>query len=46
MREVVIIDGVRTPIGRAHKEKGALRTLKSPDLVAACIKSLLSATPK
>ena len=46
MREVVLVDGVRTPVGRAHKEKGALRSLKSPDLVAACIKALLERNPK
>jgi len=46
MREAVIVDGVRTPIGRAHKEKGTLRTLKSPELVAALIKALLERNPK
>jgi acetyl-CoA acyltransferase len=46
MREVVIIDGVRTPIGRAHKEKGDLRTLKSPDLLSHLIKGILERNPK
>ena len=46
MREVVIVDGVRTPIGRAHKEKGDLRTLKSPDLVSALVKAIFERNPK
>jgi len=46
MREVVIIDGVRTPIGRAHKEKGDLRTFKSPDLVSHLIKAIFARNPK
>jgi len=46
MREVVIVDGVRTPIGRAHKEKGDLRTLKAPDMVSALIKAILQRNPK
>ena len=41
MREVVIVDGIRTPIARAHKEKGLFRTLKSPDLLAA-LQTILS----
>ena len=46
MREVVIVDGVRTPVARAHKEKGDLRTLKSPELLATLIKALLARNPK
>jgi acetyl-CoA acyltransferase len=46
MREVVLVDGVRTPIGRAHKEKGDLRTLKAQDLVAATVKAILARNPK
>jgi len=46
MREVVLVDGVRTPIARAHKEKGDLRTLKSQDLLAATVKAILARNPK
>ena len=40
----VIVDCVRTPIGRAHKEKGWFRDVRSDDLAVACIKSLVERT--
>ncbi len=46
MREAVIVDGIRTPIARAHKEKGWFRTLKSPDLLTALLKAMLERNPK
>src|SRR5947208_13848745 len=40
----VIVDCVRTPIGRAHKEKGWFRDTRSDDLAVACIKALVERT--
>jgi acetyl-CoA acyltransferase len=40
MKECVLVDGVRTPIGRAHAEKGAFRTLRPEDLLGAVYKAL------
>jgi acetyl-CoA acyltransferase len=41
MRNAVIIDAVRTPIGRAHAEKGIYRDVRADDLSADLIKALL-----
>jgi acetyl-CoA acetyltransferase family protein len=46
MKECVLIDGVRTPIGRAHAEKGALRTQRPEDLLGAVYKALFQRNPK
>ena len=35
MKQAVIIDCVRTPIGRSHKEKGVFRNVRSDDLAEA-----------
>ncbi|ASK61959.1 beta-ketoadipyl CoA thiolase [Virgibacillus phasianinus] len=43
MREVVIVDAVRTPIGRY---KGALKDIRSDDLGAIVIKALLDRNPE
>ncbi|MFF2793965.1 acetyl-CoA C-acyltransferase [Lysinibacillus xylanilyticus] len=43
MTEVVIIDAVRTPIGRY---KGALKTVRPDDLAATVIKALIERNPK
>ncbi len=40
----VVIDCVRTPIGRAHKEKGWFRDVRSDDLAVACIKAIVERT--
>jgi acetyl-CoA acyltransferase len=40
----VVIDCVRTPIGRAHKEKGWFREVRSDDLAVACVKALVDRT--
>jgi acetyl-CoA acyltransferase len=40
MKDCVLVDGVRTPIGRAHAEKGAFRTLRPEDLLGAVYKAL------
>lgn len=42
MREVVIVDAVRTPIGRY---KGALKDVRPDDLGAVVIKALLERNP-
>ena len=44
MRRAVIIDCVRTPIGRAHPEKGLFRDVRSDDLATACVKALVERT--
>src|SRR5437660_9456606 len=41
MRHAVIIEAVRTPIGRAHPEKGFFRDVRADDLSADLMKSLL-----
>jgi acetyl-CoA acyltransferase len=40
MKECVLVDGVRTPTGRAHNEKGDLRTLRPEDLLGAVYKAI------
>jgi acetyl-CoA acyltransferase len=41
MRAAVIIDAVRTPIGRAHPEKGIFRDVRADDLSADLMKALV-----
>src|SRR5438876_11564081 len=41
MRHAVVIDAVRTPIGRAHPEKGIYRDVRADDLSADVMKALL-----
>src|SRR5947209_2611254 len=42
MRHAVVIDAVRTPIGRAHPEKGIYRDVRADDLSADLMKALLA----
>src|SRR5688500_11622442 len=35
-REVVIVEAVRTPIGRGHREKGYFRDVHPNELLGAC----------
>src|SRR4051812_50028769 len=44
MKSAVVIDCVRTSIGRAHKEKGWFRDVRSDDLAVACIKAIIERT--
>ena len=44
MTNAVVVDCVRTPIGRAHKDKGFFREVRSDDLAVACVKALLDRT--
>jgi acetyl-CoA acyltransferase len=43
-KTAVVVDCVRTPIGRSHKEKGWFRDVRSDDLAVACIKALVERT--
>jgi acetyl-CoA acyltransferase len=44
MTQAVIVDAVRTPIGRAHPQKGWFREVRSDDLAVACVRSLIERT--
>ncbi len=44
MTKAVVIDAVRTPVGRAHPERGYYRNIRSDDLAAACVQALLDRT--
>lgn len=44
MKQAVVIDGVRTAIGRAHKEKGVFRDVRSDDLAVAVVEALVERT--
>ena len=44
MNQAVIVDCVRTPIGRAHPERGVFRDVRSDDLAVACVKALVERT--
>ncbi|HEV7279656.1 MAG TPA: acetyl-CoA C-acyltransferase FadA [Pirellulaceae bacterium] len=44
MKTPVIVDAVRTPIGRAHAERGYYRFIRSDDLAAHCVRALLDRT--
>src|SRR5881392_164619 len=44
MRQAVVIEAVRTPVGRAHPEKGIFRDVRADDLSADLMKALLERT--
>jgi acetyl-CoA acyltransferase len=44
MKNAVIVDCCRTPIGRAHAEKGAFRDVRSDDLAVAVVSALIERT--
>ena len=44
MSNAVVVDCVRTPIGRAHKDKGLFREVRSDDLAVACVKAFVERT--
>lgn len=44
MNNAVIIDCLRTPIGRAHKQKGVFRNVRSDDLAVAVVEALVRRT--
>ena len=41
MRHAVVIDAVRTPIGRAHPDKGIFRDVRADDLSADLMRALV-----
>jgi acetyl-CoA acyltransferase len=41
MKTAVVIDACRTPIGRAHPEKGVFRDVRSDDLAVAVVRALV-----
>jgi acetyl-CoA acetyltransferase family protein len=43
-RHAVVLEAVRTPIGRAHAEKGAFRDTHPNTLLAACLTALVERT--
>src|ERR1700727_325433 len=43
-REALIIDAVRTPIGKSHPEKGAYRDTHPNTLLMECLKGLVART--
>ena len=40
-KTAVVVDCVRTPIGRSHKERGFFRDVRSDDLAVACVKAIV-----
>src|SRR6201991_2614458 len=42
--EAVIVDAVRTPIGRAHREKGVYRDTHPNTLLQRCLEALIDRT--
>ena len=44
MKNAVIIDCCRTPVGRAHAEKGAFRDMRSDDMAVAVVRALVERT--
>jgi acetyl-CoA acyltransferase len=44
MRAAVVIEGIRTPIGRAHPEKGMFRDVRADELSADLMRALLDRT--
>ena|SRR5579885_3532170 len=46
MREVVIVDGVRTAIARAGADRSCFKNIRADDLAVACVRELLRRNPK
>lgn len=44
MRQAVVIDAIRTPIGRAHPDKGIYRDVRADDLSADLMNALVART--
>lgn len=44
MEYAVVVDCCRTPIGRAHAERGWFRDVRSDDLAVSCVRGLVSRT--
>src|SRR4051794_41856818 len=41
MKTAVVVDACRTPIGRAHAEKGVFRDVRSDDLAVTVVRALV-----
>src|SRR5690606_31730313 len=41
-RQAVIVDGLRTPFGRAHEQKGAFRYARADELAAHALRALVA----
>jgi len=46
VREVVIVDGTRVPIGKAGKDKGYYKDIRADDLAVMCVRRLLERNRK
>lgn len=46
LKECVFIDGIRTPNGRAHNEKGWFRDIRPDELLAELYKAIFERNPK
>ncbi|MFH2131364.1 MAG: thiolase family protein, partial [bacterium] len=46
LNECVFIDGVRTPNGRAHAEKGWFKDVRPDELLSAVYKAIFDRNPK
>lgn len=44
MKTAVVVDCVRTPIGRAHPRRGLFRDVRSDDLAVTCVNALIQRT--
>jgi acetyl-CoA acyltransferase len=44
MEQAVVVDCCRTPIGRAHPERGWFRDVRSDDLAVECVKAIVQRT--
>ncbi len=44
MKSAVIVDCVRTPVGRAHKDKGVFRDVRSDDLAVQVVQAIVQRT--
>jgi acetyl-CoA acyltransferase len=44
MKSAVVVDCVRTPVGRAHKDKGVYRDVRSDDLAVSVVRALVERT--
>jgi len=42
MREAVVVDAVRTPLGKGHPEKGLFKDVRADDLAVVCVRALLA----
>ena len=44
MKNAVVVDCLRTPIGRAHADQGVFRDVRSDDLAVTVVKSIVERT--